>query len=62
MWLDGDYFKGYGSNHISMSIVTESGAYSARVCDITDINGVRPAIIIDFVSENIDYYAGDNDI
>ena len=58
-WLDGEYFHGYGSADVDMAVVIESGSYSNNVCPVTDVNGVRPAIIIDCIPNNIDYYAGD---
>jgi hypothetical protein len=44
-----------------MSVVIESGAYTNNVSTITGVNGVRPMIIIDCVSTDIDYYADDYD-
>ena len=58
-WLDEEYFHGYGSANVSMAVVDGSGSYSNNVFHVTKINGVRPAIIIDCVSINIDYYSGD---
>lgn len=58
-WLDGEYFHGYGFADVDMAVVIESGSYSNYVSPVTGVNGVRPAIIIDCVSINIDYYSGD---
>ena len=58
-WLDGEYFHGYGFADVDMEVVIESGSYSNNVSPVTGVNGVRPAIIIDCVSINIDYYSGD---
>lgn len=58
-WLDGEYFHGYGFADVDMAVVIESGSYSNNVSPVTGVNGVRPAIIIDCVSINIDYYSGD---
>lgn len=58
-WLDGEYFHGYGSADVDMAVVVESGSHSKYVSHVTEINGVRPAIIIDCVSDDIDYYSDD---
>lgn len=58
-WLDGEYFHGYGFADVDMAVVIESGSYSNNASPVTGVNGVRPAIIIDCVSINIDYYSGD---
>lgn len=58
-WLDGEYFHGFATVEVLMDVVTGSGSYSANSSDITCVNGVRPAIIIDCLSTDIDYYAQD---
>lgn len=58
-WLDGEYFHGYGSGDVDMSVVIESGSYSNNVSPITGMNGVRPAILIDYSGNEINYYADD---
>lgn len=58
-WLDGEYFHGFATVEVEMSVVIESGSYSNNISDITSVNGVRPTIIIDCISNDIDYYAED---
>ena len=58
-WLDGEYSHGFANVHVGMNIVTETGLYSANSSEVQSVNGVRPAIIIDCTTSNIDYYAQD---
>ena len=58
-WLDGDYFHGFGDADVLMSIVTESGYYTANSSSVTSVNGVRPAIIVSYRSYETDFYADD---
>ena len=55
--LKGEYFHGYASGDVDMAVVIESGSYSNNVSPITGMNGVRPAILIDYTANEIDYYA-----